>query len=96
MAYNVIVSPRAQKEIENAVDYYVLYSEEAPGHFITSLKEAFKILESNPFFRVRYKNVRSFKIRKFPYSLYFVVREEKNTVQVLSCFHNRRNPKKRL
>lgn len=26
MAYKIIVSPRAQKEIENAIDYYALYS----------------------------------------------------------------------
>ena len=29
MAYKVIVSPRAQKEIENAIDYYALYSSNA-------------------------------------------------------------------
>ncbi len=27
MAYKIIISPRAQKEIENAIDYYALYSE---------------------------------------------------------------------
>jgi hypothetical protein len=26
MAYKVIVSPRAQKEIENVINYYALYS----------------------------------------------------------------------
>ncbi len=26
MAYKIIVSPRAQKEIENAIDYYALHS----------------------------------------------------------------------
>jgi toxin ParE1/3/4 len=26
MAYKIIISPRAQKEIENAIDYYALYS----------------------------------------------------------------------
>lgn len=31
MAYKIIVSSRAQKEIENAIDYYALYSVEAPS-----------------------------------------------------------------
>ena len=94
MDYKVIVSPRAQKEIENAIDYYALYSSDAPVHFIAVLKEAYNILETNPFFIICYKNVRALKLRKFPYSLYFIINEDK-TIRVLSCFHNKRNPDKR-
>lgn len=57
MAYKTFVSPRAQKEIENAIEYYALYSADAPVNFIASLKEAYGTLETNPFFRVRYKNI---------------------------------------
>jgi plasmid stabilization system protein ParE len=95
MAYKIIVSPRAQKEIENAIDYYALYSVDAPVIFISALKEAFTTLETSPFFRIRYKNIRALKINKFPHSLYFIISEDKNTIQVLSCFHNKRHPNKR-
>jgi toxin ParE1/3/4 len=95
MAYKIIVSPRAQKEIENAIDYYALYSVDAPVNFIAVLKEAYETLETNPFFRVRYKNVRALKIKRFPHSPYFIINEDKNTVRVLSCFYNKRNPNKR-
>lgn len=95
MVYKIIVSPRAQKEIENAIDYYALYSVDAPINFIASLKEAYETLETNPFFRSRYKNVRALKIKRFPHSLYFIINEDKNTIRVLSCFHNKRNPNKR-
>jgi plasmid stabilization system protein ParE len=95
MAYKISVSPRAQKEIENSIDYYALYSADAPGIFIAVLKEAYATLEINPFFRVRYKNIRALKIKRFPHSLYFIINEDKNTVRVLSCFHNKRNPDKR-
>jgi toxin ParE1/3/4 len=95
MAYKIIVSPQAQKEIENAIDYYTLYSLDAPIEFISVLKEAYGTLEINPFFRVCYKNIRTLKIKRFPYSLYFTINNDNNTVRVLSCFHNKRNPKKR-
>jgi len=68
MAYNIIVSPRAQKEIENAIEYYALYSIDAPKNFIAALKEAYSILEINPFFRVRYKNICALKLKNFPHS----------------------------
>ena len=38
MDYKIVVSPRALKEIENAIDYYALYSTDAPIHFINMLK----------------------------------------------------------
>jgi plasmid stabilization system protein ParE len=95
MAYKIIVSPRAQKEIENAIDYYALYSVDAPANFIVSLKETYITLESNPFYRVRYKNVRALKIKRFPHSLYFIINEENSIVKILSCFHDKRNPNNR-
>lgn len=95
MAYKISVSPKAQKEIENAIDYYALYSSNAPQSFISLLKDTYHFLETNPFFSVRYKNIRALKINKFPYSLYFTINETQNTVRVLSCFHNKRNPNKR-
>lgn len=95
MAYKIIISPRAQKEIENAIDYYALYSIDAPLNFISVLKNAYTILENAPFFRIRYKNVRAIKIEIFPHSLYFIIIEEKKIVKILSCFHSKRNPNKR-
>ncbi|WP_339925917.1 type II toxin-antitoxin system RelE/ParE family toxin [uncultured Cyclobacterium sp.] len=95
MGYNIIVSPRSQKEIENAIEYYSLHSSTAPLNFITALKEAYATLKTNPFFKVVYRNIRSLKLKKFPHSLYFVLNENQNTVRILSCFHNKRNPVKR-
>ena len=95
MAFKIVISYRTQKEIENAIDYYALYSVDAPLNFILALKEAYASLEINPFFRVRYKNVRALKIKRFPHSLYFIINEDINTVRVLSCFHNKRDPGKR-
>ncbi len=90
--HKIIVSPRAQKEIENAIDYYALYSINAPINFISALQEAYCILETNPFYRVHYSKIRALRIKHFPHSLYFIINENKNTVRVLSCFHNKRNP----
>lgn len=41
MVYKIIISPRAQKEIENAIDYYALYSNDAPKQFIAEIKEVY-------------------------------------------------------
>lgn len=95
MVYKVVVNVRAQKEIEEAINFYDLYSDVAPIYFITALKNAYNSLELNPFYRIRYKNVRAIKLRRFPFNLYFSVNEEQGLVTVLSCFNNKRNPKKK-
>ena len=95
MAYKLIVSVRAQQEIENAIDYYTRRSTVAPSLFIDSLSRAYRLLEMNPFFGVQYKKVHVLKINRFPYSLYFTIDEQRELVKVLACFHNKLNPKKR-
>ena len=95
MGYSIVLTKRARKEIKNTVDYYALYSNHAPINFTAILKDAFDTLTTHPFFAVKYKNVRTITLKKFPYTLYFVVNEKNKTVRVLSCFHNKRNPYKR-
>lgn len=95
MAYKILVSPRAQHEIENAIDYYALNSSKAPELFIKFLNGTYVTLETNPFFSIRYKNIRALKISRFPYTLYFVINETEQTVRILACFHIKRNPDKR-
>lgn len=95
MVFEIIVSPKAQREIENAIDYYSLQNPEIPSKFIKSISESYSTLETNPFFSLRYKNIRALKINRFPFSLYYIVDEKKKKVRVLSCFHNKRDPNKR-
>lgn len=94
MDYSLIVSPRAQKEVEKAIEVYISSVVNTPNSFIIQLQSVYNTLKINPFFKVRYKNVRSLKLKKYPYSLYFVVNENRNTVRILSCFHNKLDPKK--
>jgi plasmid stabilization system protein ParE len=95
MVYKISVSPRAQVEISKAIDFYFLNSVDAPKNFIFQLAKAYEILTISSFFRMHYKNVRALKLKKFPYSLYYTINENQKSVRVLSCFHNKRNPKKR-
>jgi toxin ParE1/3/4 len=95
MAYSIVLTKRARKEIKNTIDYYASYSNLAPINFTAILKDAFDTLTTHPFFAVRYKNIRTLKLNSFPYSLYYIVNEKHATVRILSCFHNKRNPYKR-
>lgn len=94
MVYNLIISPRAQKEIEKAIAYYIPNYSDIPNNFIIQLQNVYKTLKTNPFFKIRYKNIRSLKLKRYPYSIYFTINENNNTVKIISCFHLKQNPKK--
>lgn len=76
MAYNLIVLSRAQNEIANGVEYYTLHSNDAPFKFITELNNAYETLRRYPFFAIKYKNVRTLKLKRFTYSLYSTVNDK--------------------
>ena len=95
MVYKIVISPRARNEILKAHEYYSIDIIDAPVNFSASLVGALQHLAKNPFYRVRYKNVRAVKIKKFPYLLYFTINENKYTFRILSCFYVKRNPVKR-
>ncbi|MFY8188528.1 MAG: hypothetical protein ACOVLC_11290 [Flavobacterium sp.] len=46
MAYKIVVSPRAQKEILKAIDYYVVRSQDAAKYFIVQLEKNYAVLKT--------------------------------------------------
>jgi len=73
MIYKIIVSPRAQNEIEEALNYYMGRSNIAAKNFISTLAETYKILSLNPHFVMLYKNIRAIAIKNYPFSIFFVI-----------------------
>ncbi|MFA7687658.1 MAG: type II toxin-antitoxin system RelE/ParE family toxin [Moheibacter sp.] len=95
MDYKIIVSKRAQKEIEDSIEFYLNESSSAPIKFIEKIQSTYNSLKQNPIQRRRYKNVMSIRVDKFPFDLYFVTDEKMKQIRILSCFHQKRNPKRR-
>jgi hypothetical protein len=67
MVYRVVVSPRALKEIKEAIDYYATISEKAPIRFITEMNGINLILSLHLFFRIYYK-----KVRQSPWNFFHI------------------------
>ena len=94
MEFKIIISPRAQFEIETITDYYSEISRNVLIHFNERLTETYNYLKINPYFEKRYKNFRAVPIKKFPYLLFFTIDEDKKIIKILSCFHTSTSPKK--
>jgi plasmid stabilization system protein ParE len=88
----LILRPEAEAEVEEA---YRWYEERGVGlgiEFIRMVDAALESIQRQPeFYPVKYKNARQLVVRRFPYSVYYIIRPD-GSVEVLSCFHTSRNP----
>ncbi len=98
MALKIIIKPLAEQDIDDAIKWYEEQEENVGEKFLIAFKETLLIVSQNPHsFRKRYKDIRSFSLRKFPFSIFYIF--ENDTVFVVAVVHQKRNPtiwKKRL
>ncbi len=93
MEYDLLISPTAFDETDNAYDYY---ENQLPGlgkRFLKSLEEAYQKLSHTPQYYTYInfeKDLRDIKIKDFPFVVIFQIMNEK--VLVLRVFNTNRNP----
>lgn len=93
MVYKLVILPRAQQEIIDAFDYYNKISKTVLNAFNRDLEDVYQSLESNPFYQLKYKNLRGIPFKKFPFLIFFSVEEAEKKVYIYSVFHTSQNPK---
>lgn len=90
--YSVLFSPEAENETKKA---YLWYQGEQPGlgkAFRESLRVKIESLKQNPkSSSFVYKNVRSSRIRRFPFNIIYRVSDFQ--IQIIAIFHHSRNPR---
>ncbi len=91
MSYEIIVHPEAAREVQEAFDWYEEKSEGLGLEFLRTADACLSGVKRNPLaFPMVYEQVHRALLRKFPYALFYIVKEEK--VIVLACFHIKRSP----
>lgn len=94
MVFKILVSPIANSNIDEAIKYYKTQPQSAAKSFRKKLLDAYKSLQLNPFFAVKYKNVRAIPLKKLPYLVLFDIDEKEQIVNILSVFCTHQNPEK--
>jgi toxin ParE1/3/4 len=96
--YTLQVDPLALDDIQEAYDYYEEAQIGLGEEFLDILDLHFASLENNPFYQVRYDEIRCLPISKFPYMIHFTIDEKNKEVivwAVLNTFKDPDNWKKR-
>jgi plasmid stabilization system protein ParE len=91
MTYQVIVRPEAEREIQEAFDWYEERSEGLGLEFLRAADACLSTVRRNPeAFPVVHEQVRRALLRRFPYALFYLLRDD--TIVVIACFHIKRSP----
>ena len=96
MTYSYIYEPRALREYEEAILWYLERSKPAAKNFERAITEKMHAVCMHP---KRYRNTKKYFretfLKKYPYSIIYFIDDETTTVVVTSIFHSSRNPKKK-
>ena len=94
MSYTFINRPAVRADIIEATSYYKHINPVLAAQFLLRIREAKIIIEQNPLgFEIRYKGVRTYLLKQFPYHLHYFVDEVNNRIVVLAIIHAHKNPK---
>ena len=89
--FNLIVSPFAEVDLKVAFEWYNLQKENLGNEFISEVDFTIKRIKINPLqFPIKQKDIRKAVLKRFPFTIYFVVNEK--LITVFAIFHNSRNP----
>lgn len=87
----VTFTQAARAELIEAQDWYEAEASGLGPRFRAAVAAIVERMSQNPKqFPVVYKNVRRALVRKFPYSLLFLIEED--SLLVVACFHASRDP----
>ncbi|PPK92242.1 ParE-like toxin of type II ParDE toxin-antitoxin system [Nonlabens xylanidelens] len=94
MGFKLTISPLADLDLAEAYQYYADVSLKTLEDFDKEIEASYKALELNPFFKVRYKNMRGLPLKKFPFIIFYTLDETNKVVEIRSVFNTHQDPAK--
>ncbi|MFP3422191.1 hypothetical protein R0K19_22755, partial [Bacillus sp. SIMBA_161] len=81
------IDSKAIEDIQLAIEYYDDQQIGLGQKFESVLNKHITTLKKNPFFRIRYDNIRCLPLKKFPFMIHFTINENKKFVIIRALFH---------
>ena len=87
MKFTLSIVSKVSSDIQTGVDYYNSKRPKQGAKFKKAVFSHLETLKTNPFFEIRYDNVRCLPIKKYPYLIEFTVNEETKVIRVFAVLH---------
>ena len=91
--YKSVILPLAKKDIQDAAKWYNEQQGGLGKRFITQIRKAVHFIrQNNKATVVRYENVHTALLNKFPYMIHFTVDDHQKLIIIVAVLHTSRNP----
>ena len=93
MVFKIVITQSAFYDTLNGIEWYEKQTKGLGKRFYQAIQKVYKTIRENPYFQIRYEDVRCLPLEKFPYLIHFVVEEERKRVVILGVICTHRDPK---
>ena len=90
--YKSVILPRAKQEVNETGFYYESIRKGLGKLFYKEFKNYALTLNNIPFFEVKYNEIRTLPLKKFPYTIHFSVDEIEKIVSIQDVTSNHQDP----
>jgi plasmid stabilization system protein ParE len=92
MIFSIAIADASEEDLRMAYHWYKEQNEKLANNFEMHFSKGIDSIQKNPFkTQVRYKSIRVFFLKKFPYGIHFKV--EDTTILIVAVFHTSMNPR---
>lgn len=95
MTYKIVVTPVAQKHIEEAIIYYKnKASNKVATMFIEDYKKTLAAIQKVLYFKLFFENFRGKPLKKFPFIVFYSLDEERKIIFINAVFNTHQDTNK--
>ena len=96
MTYRYVYDPVAFSEYTEAVSWCQERSQRVAENFVADLGDKIQEICTDPLrYRCTYKEYRETSLRRFPFTVVFMVDQTARKIIITAVFHHKRNPRKK-
>ena len=88
------VNPQAKIDIQEQIHFYNDKQVGLGKRFHNDVKTTFKSILKNPFYQIRYNNVRCLPLKKIPAMVHYTLDENKKQITIRAVFHTSQAPQR--
>ena len=92
--FKLKIEPKAKIDIQDNISWYNKQQKGLGRKFHKEVKEYLDSLKANPFYELKYDNIRCLPLKKFPFTIHFSVNEDERFVIARSVFKTSQDPTK--
>ena len=90
--YKIQADPRVKLDLQEAIDFLKSRRKGLDSRFISDYKSCLKTLKTNPFFEIRYDDIRCLPLEIFKYMIHFSIDVVNNIVLINAVISTHLNP----